>query len=50
MHIFDPLTTMQLLVSNIYAGVVPDNVVLIIFGLRMDKIYQIFFHQICFLQ
>ena len=39
MHVFDVLTTLQLLVLNIYTR----N-----FGLRMDKSCQIFFYQICF--
>ena len=37
MRVFDVLTTLQLLVSNIYVGVMRDNVVLIIFDVRMDK-------------
>ena len=42
MHVFDALTMLQLLVSNVYALVTPDKVVLIIFGLRMEKICQMF--------
>ena len=42
MHVFDVLATMELLVLNIYTQVTPDNVILIIFGLRMGKIHQIF--------
>ena len=48
MHASDALTMLQLLVLNIYTRVMLDNIVLIIFGLRMDKICQIFFCQICF--
>ena len=42
MHVFDVLATMELLILNIYAPVTPDKVILIIFGLRMGKIHQIF--------
>ena len=35
--IFDALTMLQLPILNIYARVMLNNVVLIIFGLRMDK-------------
>ena len=37
MHVFDALIMLQLLVSNIYARVTPDNIY-INFGLRMEKI------------
>ena len=30
MHVFDALTTLQLLILNIYARVIPDNTALII--------------------
>ena len=45
---FDALTMLQLPISKIYAQVMLNNVILIILGLRMDKIHQIFFHQISF--
>ena len=46
MHVFDALTTLQLLVSNIYDQVTLDNIRSSYnFVLRMDKIRQIFFRQ-----